>query len=40
MHLYSGTNHRFHDDATRRFDEAAAALAWDRTVTFFNEHLI
>ena len=39
MHMYEGTNHGFHNDTTPRFDEAAAALAWERTVAFFNEHL-
>jgi carboxymethylenebutenolidase len=39
MHLYPGTNHGFHNDSTPRYDEAAAALAWDRTVAFFRRHL-
>ena len=39
MHMYDGTNHGFHNDTTPRFDEAAASLAWERTVAFFNEHL-
>jgi carboxymethylenebutenolidase len=39
VHFYEGTNHGFHNDSTPRYDEAAAKLAWDRTITFFNEHL-
>ena len=36
---YAGTNHGFHNDTTPRYDEAAAKLAWSRTLTFFNENL-
>lgn len=39
VHFYPGTNHGFHNDTTPRFDEAAAALAWERTITFFRENL-
>jgi carboxymethylenebutenolidase len=38
-HLYPGTQHGFHNDTTPRFDEAAAKLAWERTVAFFEKHL-
>ncbi|MEE8444433.1 MAG: YghX family hydrolase [Alphaproteobacteria bacterium] len=38
-HIYPGVNHGFHNDTTPRYDEAAAELAWTRTVTFFNAHL-
>ena len=38
-HIYEGANHGFHNDTTPRYDEAAATLAWDRTVAFFNENL-
>jgi len=38
-HFYPGVNHGFHNTSTPRFDEAAAALAWERTITFFNEKL-
>ena len=38
-HIYEGANHGFHNDTTPRYDEAAANLAWDRTVAFFEEHL-
>jgi carboxymethylenebutenolidase len=37
--IYEGTNHGFHNDTTPRYDEAAAKLAWKRTVDFFNKHL-
>jgi carboxymethylenebutenolidase len=39
MHMYEGANHGFHNDTTPRYDEAAARLAQDRTIAFFNEHL-
>lgn len=39
MHMYAGTNHGFHNDTTPRYDEAAAKLAWSRTLAFFNQHL-
>jgi carboxymethylenebutenolidase len=38
-HFYPGTNHGFHNDTTPRYDEAAAKLAWKRTLDFFNERL-
>ena len=38
-HFYPGTQHGFHNDTTPRYDEAAAKLAWSRTVAFFKEHL-
>ena len=37
--FYERTNHGFHNDTTPRYDEAAARLAWERTIAFFNEHL-
>ncbi|MCH7824089.1 MAG: dienelactone hydrolase family protein [Acidobacteria bacterium] len=39
VYIYEGSNHGFHNDTTPRYDEAAATLAWDRTIEFFNEHL-
>lgn len=39
VHFYPDVNHGFHNDTTPRYDEAAATLAWDRTMTFFGEHL-
>ena len=38
-HFYPGTNHGFHNDTTPRYDEAAAKLAWQRTVDFFSKNL-
>ncbi len=38
-HIYPGVNHGFHNDTTPRHDEAAAELAWMRTVDFFNAKL-
>ena len=39
MYMYPGTQHGFNNNTTPRFDEAAAKLAWQRTVEFFNQHL-
>ena len=39
MHMYEGANHGFHNDTTPRYDEAAAKLAWKRTLDFFNKYL-
>jgi carboxymethylenebutenolidase len=39
MHMYPNTQHGFHNDTTPRYEEAAAKLAWQRTVDFFNKHL-
>ena len=39
MHMYEGANHGFHNDTTPRYDAAAAKLAWQRTLDFFNQHL-
>jgi len=38
-YIYDDVNHGFHNDTTPRYDEAAATLAWQRTINFFNEHL-
>ena len=38
-HIYPGANHGFHNDSTPRYDEAAAKLAWDRTLAFFTANL-
>lgn len=38
-HVYEGANHGFHNDTTPRYDEAAAKLAWQRTLDFFNKYL-
>ena len=39
VHMYEGKQHGFHNDTTPRYDEAAAKLAWARTLEFFNKHL-
>jgi carboxymethylenebutenolidase len=39
MYQYPGTQHGFNNDTTPRYDEAAAKLAWQRTLEFFNRHL-
>ncbi|SDD43084.1 carboxymethylenebutenolidase [Algoriphagus faecimaris] len=39
MHMYDGVNHGFHNNTTPRYDEAAAKLAWDRTIAFFKKNL-
>ena len=38
-HIYPGVNHGFHNDTTPRYDEAAATLAWDRTIDWFRRYL-
>ncbi|MEM8570222.1 MAG: YghX family hydrolase [Pseudomonadota bacterium] len=38
-YIYPGTNHGFHNDSTPRYDEAAANLAWERTIAWFNQYL-
>ncbi|KJY82996.1 dienelactone hydrolase [Vibrio galatheae] len=38
-HFYDGVNHGFHNDSTGRYAETEAELAWDRTLTFFKQHL-
>lgn len=38
-HIYPGVNHGFHNDSTPRYDEAAAKLAWDRTIAWFRRYL-
>lgn len=39
VNFYPDVNHGFHNDTTPRYDEAAATLAWDRTMQFFDEKL-
>jgi len=36
---YPGTEHGFNNDTTPRYNEAAAKLAWERTIAFFNRSL-
>ncbi|MHA6248191.1 dienelactone hydrolase family protein [Pontibacter sp. CAU 1760] len=38
-YMYASANHGFHNDTTPRYDKAAAALAWNRTIDFFQEKL-
>lgn len=38
-HFYPDVNHGFHNNTTPRYDEAAAKLAWSRTIEFFKRHL-
>jgi carboxymethylenebutenolidase len=37
--VYPGVQHGFNNDTTPRYDEAAAKLAWQRTISFFDAHL-
>jgi len=40
QHLYPGVQHAFHNDtSTARYNEAAAKLAWERTLAFFGKYL-
>jgi carboxymethylenebutenolidase len=38
-YIYPNVNHGFHNDTTPRYDEAAAKLAWSRTIEFFKKTL-
>lgn len=40
QYVYEGVNHAFHNDtSTARYNEAAARLAWERTLAFFGKNL-
>src|SRR5262245_22667145 len=39
MYTYPGTQHGFHNNSTPRYQEAAAKLAWERTIAFFRANL-
>lgn len=40
QYLYEGVNHAFHNDTSAaRYNEAAARLAWSRTMDFFKKHV-
>ena len=39
VHMYPDANHGFHNNTTPRYGEAAANLAWRRTMDFFKEKL-
>ena len=38
-YIYKGANHGFHNDSTPRYDDAAATLAWNRTIEWFKRYL-
>jgi carboxymethylenebutenolidase len=37
--VYPNVQHGFHNDTTPRYDEAAAKIAWQRTLAFLNENV-
>jgi carboxymethylenebutenolidase len=39
LFTYAGTQHGFNNDTTPRYDQAAATLAWQRTLAFLDRHL-
>ncbi len=40
IHVYDGVQHAFNNDTSAaRYDEAAAKLAWERTIAFFKDKL-
>ncbi len=40
LYMYADVQHAFHNDtSTARYNEAAAKLAWGRTIAFFDKHL-
>jgi len=39
MYTYPGTQHGFHNNSTPRYQEAAAKLAWERTIALFKKYL-
>jgi carboxymethylenebutenolidase len=40
LYMYEGAQHAFHNDtAPTRYNEAAAKLAWERTMSFFQKQL-
>ncbi|MGJ8663164.1 MAG: dienelactone hydrolase family protein, partial [Marinicella sp.] len=40
VHFYENSKHGFHNDSTPRFNPETAALAWQRTISFFKENLV
>ena len=41
LYMYEGANHAFHNDtAPTRYNEAAAKLAWQRTLDFWKKYLV
>jgi carboxymethylenebutenolidase len=39
-YVYPGTQHGFHNNSTPRYQEAAAKLAWERTIGLFKKTLV
>lgn len=40
LHMYPGTGHGFHNDTSQaRYNETAAKLSWQRTLSFFDHYL-
>jgi carboxymethylenebutenolidase len=40
LYIYPGAQHAFHNDTSAaRYNEAAAKLAWQRTLEFFAKHV-
>lgn len=39
-HVYPGTRHGFHNNSTPRYDAAAAKLSWQRTIAYYQQHLL
>jgi carboxymethylenebutenolidase len=39
MYTYEGTRLVFNNNTTPRYNEAQDKIAWERTVSFFKEHL-
>ncbi len=41
LFMYEGVNHAFHNNTSAaRYNEAAAKLAWERTIAFFTKYLV
>ncbi|MFM2326258.1 MAG: hypothetical protein RIR31_460 [Bacteroidota bacterium] len=41
LYIYEGVNHAFHNDtAPARYNEAAAKLAWQRSIDFFKKYVL
>jgi carboxymethylenebutenolidase len=38
-YIYPNVNHGFHNDTTPRYDKAAATLAWQRTLAWFDKYV-
>lgn len=40
LYMYEGVNHAFHNDTSAaRYNQAAASLAWERTIQFWRKYL-